>query len=966
MDIKNLKNGEVVNNVKIVPTNKVYSSSANESEVEAIFEDFLKDIGYGTVGGLYTKRTAKSKLDIFPSKTGNGSGYPDYVFYENEYSERIIAIGDAKKPDIKGSNNSINGLSDCKDIYLKDYNKKHKSKIRICFGYDGLNFIIKYLNENDEWLDITIDDEPITTMPCLNMLLSIHKNGNKFSTQIQKNISKEALEPYFEQCDIIFRRGKNSLSAIDKAAEISIFIFLKIFSSDKLDEEFKEEHDASIWELIEQGKIDIINKVFKDFLNKRYEKVFPEKLIRVNSETTKELAKTINIMFNKCKIDRMTDVKGNALEYYQKDSKDKKIGEFFTPRHIIDMIVFLVNPQIKFEKDEDGNYILNEYGNRKIESIEKIYDPACGSGGFLIYSFLSYIEKYGQYGVTNKDLRTNVIFGNELKDSTVMLTKLNMILLGDGHNHISNENALSYKKVKKLEKLKNEKEQHIILDDSDVIYKEERNGTDISIVPYDKNTNDPVIVSKSDIKYFISDIGKNKKLKKKKDKDGKYTEIDSKHVDRRIDSDGKETFFVKDSDVQLIKVGRLKELYFRAKVKTKKDGINPQIDYIDVKAVNDKVKKYHNKFFGKFDIVMANHPYGLDEPNKPDEYFIKHMIESTKKGGRIACIVGETVLFHKAYKSFREHILSNYAVEAIISLPQGVFNPYTDVKTSILLINRSTSPIHHKTWLVDLQSDGFELNSQRNAISNNDIPKVKRLWEKWGGYTIENENGKEEFKSFHKEEVGFAEFHKLDKKNWCVKRYNTPLISLKSKYDLYPINEILKRKKESIDIKDDIEYKQVTIQVKNRGIVLRESQFGEDIGTKKQFTIRKGQFLISKIDARNGAYGIVPAELDGAIITGNFWTFNINTERVYPGYLNYLMRHKFFLKMCTVCSYGSTNRWYLDEDTFNNFKVPIPSKEEQKQILQRIKEHAKKINDANGVIKKENERIMNIINEIVN
>ena len=46
-------------------------------------------------------------------------------------------------------------------------------------------------------------------------------------------------------------------------------------------------------------------------------------------------------MFNNCNIDRMTDVKGNALEYYQKDSKDRKIGEFFTPRHIIDLIISL-------------------------------------------------------------------------------------------------------------------------------------------------------------------------------------------------------------------------------------------------------------------------------------------------------------------------------------------------------------------------------------------------------------------------------------------------------------------------------------------------------------------------------------------------------------------------------------------------------------------------------------------------
>ena len=51
------------------------------------------------------------------------------------------------------------------------------------------------------------------------------------------------------------------------------------------------------------------------------------------------------------------------------------------------------------------------------------------------------------------------------------------------------------------------------------------------------------------------------------------------------------------------------------------------------------------------------------------------MLESVKKGGRISCIVGETLLFHKTYSSFRKWAINNITVEAIISLPQGVFNP---------------------------------------------------------------------------------------------------------------------------------------------------------------------------------------------------------------------------------------------------------------------------------------------------
>lgn len=643
-------------------------------------------------------------------------------------------------------------------------------------------------------------------------------------------VPREALEPYFAQCDTIFRTGKSSLSAIDKAAEISIFIFLKIFSNDGRDREYREENSASVWENVQKGNVSSVNRVFRDFLNRQYENVFPAQLIKVDSRMTRDLARIIDEMFEKCHIDRMTDVKGNALEYYQKDSKDKKIGEFFTPRHLIELIIFLVNPQITFQKNDAGQYITDENGNRVIQSVERIYDPACGSGGFLITAFQTYLEKYGKYGVTNENLRENVIFGNELKDTTAMLTKLNMILLGDGHSRISNENAL---------------------------------------------------------------------------------------------------------------------------------------DILHGKPVNDKVREFHKEFFGKFDIVMANHPYALEEPKKPDELFVRHMIESVREGGRIACIVGETLLFHRTYAAFRGWMLENITVEAIISLPQGVFNPYTDVKTSILLLAKKKPSKGHKTWLVDLQKDGFDLNLRRSPIPENDIPRVKRLWERWGGYEVEDSMGKAVARSYHREETGFAEFHKLDKSNWCVKRYNTPLMSVGTKYTLYPISSLLARVKDAVDIEDDRLYKQVTVQMHNQGIVLRTRQYGSEIGTKKQFVIKEGQFLISKIDARNGAYGIVPPELDGAVITGNFWTYAINRDIVLPDYLTYLMRHDFFLKMCSTCSYGATNRWYLDEATFNHFKVPVPAIEEQKKILEKIKQHTEKIEESKREIQKQEESIMSIIDEII-
>jgi len=82
---------------------------------------------------------------------------------------------------------------------------------------------------------------------------------------------------------------------------------------------------------------------------------------------------------------------------------------------------------------------------------------------------------------------------------------------------------------------------------------------------------------------------------------------------------------------------------------------------------------------------------------------------------------------------------------------------------------------------------------------------------------------------------------------------------------------------------------------------------------------------------------------------------------VLPEFLIYLMKHDFFSQMCTICSYGSTNRWYLDEDTFYNFKIPLPDKTEQKKINKHI-EDIKKAKQA--IINNENS-ISSMINNIV-
>jgi restriction endonuclease S subunit len=162
------------------------------------------------------------------------------------------------------------------------------------------------------------------------------------------------------------------------------------------------------------------------------------------------------------------------------------------------------------------------------------------------------------------------------------------------------------------------------------------------------------------------------------------------------------------------------------------------------------------------------------------------------------------------------------------------------------------------------------------------------------------------------------------------------------KYPFVRIGDFLKRNKEQVFIQDDELYKRPTIRTNGQGINLRDEVEGKYIGTKNQFRIHKGQFLLSKIDARNGAFGVIPTELDKGVITGNFWTFDVNYTLINPHYLALLTGTKEFQKLCQNASVGTTNRNYLQEEYFLNFEIPLPTLQEQATLVANYLDKIKK------------------------
>lgn len=186
--------------------------------------------------------------------------------------------------------------------------------------------------------------------------------------------------------------------------------------------------------------------------------------------------------------------------------------------------------------------------------------------------------------------------------------------------------------------------------------------------------------------------------------------------------------------------------------------------------------------------------------------------------------------------------------------------------------------------------------------------------------------------------------------NWSVQFLIESSFSYNEKFKLVRIGSFLIKNRTRINIQDDKEYQRVTIRVNNKGVVPRDIEFGHNIGTKQQYLVSEGQFLMSKIDARNGAFGLVFKELNGAIVTNDFPAFDINSSIINPEFLVLITTTKEFIKFAQSCSSGTTNRQRIDIDSFLNVKIPLPSLEEQNRI---VKAYNNRINEAERLEKEE-------------
>lgn len=165
---------------------------------------------------------------------------------------------------------------------------------------------------------------------------------------------------------------------------------------------------------------------------------------------------------------------------------------------------------------------------------------------------------------------------------------------------------------------------------------------------------------------------------------------------------------------------------------------NPKIYEYDTLTQDTRWENY-------FDCILANPPFmtpkgGIQPHNKfgikanrSEVLFVDYIMEHLNSTGRAGVIVPEGIVFQSAnaYKELRKKLVDEKYLYAVVSLPSGIFQPYSGVKTSILFMDKQLAKKTDKVLFVEIQNDGFDLGAQRRPIDKNDLPKALAIINQW-------------------------------------------------------------------------------------------------------------------------------------------------------------------------------------------------------------------------------------------
>jgi type I restriction enzyme M protein len=365
-----------------------------------------------------------------------------------------------------------------------------------------------------------------------------------------------------------------------------------------------------------------------------------------------------------------------------------------------------------------------------------------------------------------------------------------------------------------------------------------------------------------------------------------------------------------------------------------------------------------------FDVILANPPFmspkGGIRPhkkfrissNRSEVLFVDYIVEHLNPKGRAGIIVPEGVIFQSgnAYKDLRKMLVKNH-LYAVVSLPAGVFNPYSGVKTSILLLDTSLAKKSNEVLFIKIENDGFSLSTQRGEVKGGELEEAIETAKEFKSSIL---NGTE-FKnttiahSVNKTEISnkgeynlSGERYKVSKKAYDNSNYE--LLGNLCNFKRGPFGGSLKKE---IFVESGYPiYEQshaIYNQFQNFRYFISEEKFLE----MKGFEVKPNDIIMS-CSGTMGKVAIVPEKAPKGIINQALLKLS-TSDKIYPIYLKLLMESEPFQEALNKTVMGVAIKNVASVKVLKQLEIPLPSLSIQQEIIAEIDSYQKIINGAKMV-----------------
>jgi type I restriction enzyme M protein len=375
-----------------------------------------------------------------------------------------------------------------------------------------------------------------------------------------------------------------------------------------------------------------------------------------------------------------------------------------------------------------------------------------------------------------------------------------------------------------------------------------------------------------------------------------------------------------------------------------------------------------------FDCILTNPPFmtpkGGVKPHKKfsikakrsEVLFVDYIMEHLNPNGKAGIIVPEGIIFQSAtaYKALRKMMIEQNFLYAVVSLPAGVFNPYSGVKTSILFMDRVLAKKTKDILFVKVENDGFDLGAQRRPIDKNDLPRAAEILKR---YKLSIQTGEPfELSDDDKQIASLIPVEKISKSRDCNlsgDRYKETITLVNQKWTLVELGEVIEfvrgvtysKNDESEEDDCKIVLRANNIDLSSGKIIFSDlKKVSGKLSFKESQKLLKGDILICTASGSADHIGKVGYSFDDTpYYVGGFMGVIRTRNEVDPKYLYSQLKNEKFRNYLIDTTVGANIR-NLNFSSFSTFQIPLPPLEVQQEIVSQLDSYQKIIDGAKQIV----------------